>query len=448
MEIPELTRVVFDTMIEGILIIDADGIVQYINPAYTSITGVDCQTIVGQPLLSIRPGSRLTNVVKSGKRVMRAPRFYDGVAYMTNMYPIRDANNVVIGGVSTVIEANDVFALNKEWETFQANLRMLSNYIKVEKTAKYTFDQIVYADPASSACIELARRIAAKGLSTVITGESGTGKELYANSIHNESQRREFPFVALNCAAFDANLLESELFGYEEGAFTGAKKGGKSGMFEIADGGTIFLDEISEMDLQIQSRLLRTLQEKTIRRVGGKLEISVDVRIIAATNKRLEDMVREKRFREDLYYRIAVIPLNLPPLRERRGDIIPLAEHFLDAIVQHEKTPLVFESAVLPLLASYDWPGNIRELKNSVEFAAFHAEGHVIDIAHLPPRIPLECSRKGALRMPCLKERIRAFEMREIRQAVATYGDSVEGKKKAAAQLGISLATLYNKLEP
>ena len=439
---------VFDTMKEGILIIDADGIVQYVNPAYTSITGVDPQTIVGQPLQSIRPGSRLTNVVKSGRRVMRAPRFYDGVAYMTNMYPIRDAGNVVIGGISTVIEANDVFALNKEWETFQSNLRMLSNYIKVEKTAKYTFDQIVYADPASSACIELAKRIAAKGLSALITGESGTGKELYANSIHNESRRREFPFVALNCAAFDANLLESELFGYEEGAFTGAKKGGKSGMFEIADGGTIFLDEISEMDLQIQSRLLRALQEKTIRRVGGKAEISVDVRIIAATNKRLEDMVAARRFREDLYYRIAVIPLNLPPLRERRGDIIPLAEHFLDAVVQSEKTPLVFGSAVLPLLAGYDWPGNIRELKNSVEFAAFHAEGHVIDIPHLPPRIPLECSRKGTLRMPCLKERIRAFEMREIRQAVSTYGDSVEGKKKAAAQLGISLATLYNKLEP
>ncbi len=441
------SKMTFDCLSEGILMIDRDGIVRYVNPAYSSITKVSYEAIVGKVLAEVRPGSRLSDVVRTGQAILRAPRFFDGVGYMTNMCPIRDADGQIVGGISTVIQMQEVDALNREVEKFQTELKKLENYIRVEKTAKYSFDKIVFSDPASVHTIALARRIAARDFSVLITGESGTGKELYAHSIHNESSRGDGPFVALNCATFDKNLLASELFGYEEGAFTGAKKGGKIGLFEVAGGGTLFLDEISELDYQIQAQLLRVLQEKTVRHVGGKKEIPVDVRIITACNKRLEDLVEQKLFREDLFYRIAVVPLTLPPLRQRPGDIIPLAHHFLHTIAQHEKKPMQFAAETLAVLESYDWPGNIRELRNTVQFASFQAEGDTIVPAHLPPKVQAEGARLGQGRLPGLKERLRAFERREIQKTLLLYDDTVDGKKKAAQQLGISLATLYSKLE-
>ncbi len=441
------SKTIFDSLSEGILIINKDGIVLYVNSAYSNITKVPYDSIVGYSLAEVRPGSRLSDVVRTGKALLRAPRFFDGVAYMTNMCPIKDQDDRIVGGISTVIQMQEINELNKEVEKFQAELKRLENYIRVEKTAKYSFDKIVFGDPLSIRSIELAQRIAGKDFSVLIMGESGTGKELYAHSIHNESTRSDGPFVALNCATFDRNLLASELFGYEEGAFTGAKKGGKLGLFEVANGGTLFLDEISELDYQIQAQLLRVLQEGTLRHVGGKKEIQVDVRIITASNKRLEDLVDSKVFRADLFYRIAVIPLTLPPLRQRPGDIVPLANHFLQTIIQHEKKPMQFAGETLSILESYEWPGNIRELKNTIQFASFLAEGNIILPSHLPPKIQAECSRMNLCRLPSLKERLKDFELREIQKTLLLHDNSVDGKKEAAKQLGISLATLYGKLE-
>jgi transcriptional regulator with PAS, ATPase and Fis domain len=251
------------------------------------------------------------------------------------------------------------------------------------------------------------------------------------------------PFVALNCASLTPSLVESELFGYEEGAFTGAKKGGKTGLFEIADAGTILLDEIGELSLEVQAKLLRVLQERTVRKVGESTEIPVDVRIIASTNRDLRIMVNQGRFREDLFYRLNVLSVQLPPLRERILDVVPLAKHFLTQYARrtgkiHEFSPAVFEC-----LIAYQWPGNIRELKNTVEFAANMCDEVVITPIHLPT--PLYAEAFGPIKS--LTELVGDAEKMIIQSVLKSTGTTVEGKRRAAAQLQISLATLYNKIK-
>jgi len=249
--------------------------------------------------------------------------------------------------------------------------------------AKYRFTDIKGASASMTDCIKKAKRIALIDKPTLIIGESGTGKELFAQSIHNASSRRNYPFVAMNCAAIPSTLLESELFGYEEGAFTGARKGGKAGMFQMAQKGTLFLDEIGELSLPTQAKLLRVLEEKEIMKVGGGEIIGVDVRIIAATNQNLNELVERGEFRLDLYYRLNTLIINVPPLRERREDIPLLIEEFLR---QEELGPVTFEPEVRTFLMNYEWRGNIRELRNCVEYMANIADGH-ITIDYLPDYI-------------------------------------------------------------
>ena len=274
----------------------------------------------------------------------------------------------------------------------------------------------------------------------LISGESGCGKELYAQSIHNESSRSEYPFVAINCAVLNSNILESELFGYEEGAFTGARKNGKPGIFEIAEKGTIFLDEVSEIDYNLQAKLLRVLQEKKIRRIGGAAEIDIDVRVICACNVDLLKYIGEKKFRKDLYYRISTFPLHLPPLRERREDIIPLVERHLSLLAIQQKRELSISEEVKQALYVYDWPGNVRELNNVIEYSAVVCRNNEIGRADLPPTVLADTERESFKFRP-LSEAVRLFEKEQIKKAVEIYGDTVEDKKMIAKKLGISLAT-------
>ncbi len=252
--------------------------------------------------------------------------------------------------------------------------------------AKHTFSDIKGESPAATVCIQKARRIAGIDKPTLIIGESGTGKELYAQSIHNASARARFPFVAMNCAAIPVTLLESELFGYDEGAFTGARRGGKEGLFQLAHKGTLFLDEIGELPLPIQAKLLRVLEEKEVMRVGSRELTSVDVRIIAATNRDLNALVNEKAFRLDLYYRLNTLTINVPPLRERRADILPLIQEFLR---QEHKEHAEIDLSVQNFLTRYAWRGNIRELRNCVEYMVHIADGPIGE-QHLPDYIRAE----------------------------------------------------------
>ncbi|QGU94074.1 PAS domain-containing protein [Clostridium bovifaecis] len=446
MDITNWVKIIIDSLYDGVLIADKDYIVKYINPAYTRITGVYAKDIVGKPLSEIRPGARLPYVIRSGKKLLRIPRQEGKVEYMVNMSPIVEEDEI-IGGISILNEITDIYKLTEELNKSNMTIKNLESHVKRMGKAKYNFDDIISKDISSLEVKNLAKKISSKDSNVLIIGESGTGKELYANSIHNSSNRENGPFIAVNCATFDSNLLESELFGYEEGAFTGAKKGGKIGLFELADGGTLFLDEVSEMGYGLQAKLLRVLQEGTIRPIGGLKEVSLNVRIIAATNKNLEKMINEGKFREDLYYRLAVIPINVPPLRERKEDIRPLIEHFLNELANKIKRYIEISNDAMNILLSYHWPGNIRELKNAMEFASNMADDYIITPEHLPKIIQAEGIKKNLVKLKPLEEVIKEAEISEIKKAILIYGDSVDGKKKAAEALGISLATLYNKLK-
>ena len=274
--------------------------------------------------------------------------------------------------------------------------------------------------------------------------ETGTGKGLFARAIHSLSARKDKPFVAINCSAIPESLLESELFGYEEGAFTGAKKRGKPGKFELAEGGTLFLDEIGDMPIHLQAKILRTLQERTIERVGGNTSITVDIRVISATNRPLETMIINGEFREDLYYRLNVIPLNLPPLRQRREDIQLLLEFFTKRYNQvFNKDILGFSPKALATLFEYHWPGNIRELENVVEYAFNIEPNEIIREDSLPVKLKQFNNGTHESTLKTLKE----VEKKSIEHAIDIYGTSVESKKQIAKVLGIGIATLYRKIK-
>ncbi len=280
----------------------------------------------------------------------------------------------------------------------------------------------------------------------LIQGESGTGKELFARAIHNQSPRNHQPFIGINCGAIPETLLESELFGYDDGAFSGARKGGKPGKFELADGGTLFLDEVGDMPLHMQVKLLRVLQEAVVERVGGISTIPVDVRILSATNIDLETLVRKGRFRQDLYYRLNVMPITIPPLRKRPQDIPILAKRFLAKYNQKmQRHFTAFSGEVLDLLSTYHWPGNVRELQNAIEHAVNIETAPLIKPGSLPAAISKRSPTKARARS--LTQKVRDYERSLINDAIESFGHSVEGKKRAAAKLGISLPTLYRKLK-
>ncbi len=287
------------------------------------------------------------------------------------------------------------------------------------------------------------KKIRSSNSTVLITGESGTGKELFARGIHMESDRRENAFVAINCAAIPDTLLESELFGYVKGAFTGADPKGKIGKIEFANKGTLFLDEIGDMPLYLQSKLLRVLEEREIIRLGSNTGTPVDIRVIAATNKDLEALIDEKIFREDLFYRLNVIPFQIPPLRERKDDIRIITHHFGEKYSRlFRKDNVAFSDEVLDYFLEYDWPGNIRELENVVEYAMNMVESNgIVNLLHLPKSI-LENENEISTSLS-----LEAMEKEYIKKALSLYGDSQEGKEKAADELGIGIATLYRKIK-
>jgi len=281
----------------------------------------------------------------------------------------------------------------------------------------------------------------------LIEGESGTGKELFARAIHAASPFNKGPFIAVNCSAIPESLLESELFGYESGAFTGAKAGGKPGKFELANGGTLFLDEVGEIPLHLQAKLLRVLQERVVERIGSTTARPINVRIVAATNRNLLKMVQNGEFRDDLYYRLNVIPITIPPLRERIEDIPVLLDYLLKRYSKIMKKQIAgFTSEACQLLCDYTWPGNVRELENAVQYAISFAEDQLIHLENIPPYIR-ERSNRHKNKPTTLQEKNLMNEKKIIEDLLQKYGTSVAGKDKVAEVLGISRATLYRKIK-
>lgn len=321
----------------------------------------------------------------------------------------------------------------------------LSNEFYENLPESGAFERLIGSSHAFVHIQNLIKRVADSPTPILITGETGTGKELVARSFHEQSRRNKYPFVAINCSSIPENLFESELFGYEEGSFTGAKKGGKMGRIEMAQGGTLFLDELGEMPLSVQPKLLRVLQEYELERVGSTKKIHLDIRIVAATNRDLREMIKEGKFREDLFYRISVINVKLPPLRERKEDIIPISLNYLERLKTKMTTPLCrISPEAEQAFLSYSWPGNIRELQNVVEYAANLCDSDTLTLADLPEHL------HGLEDCPAAEKQKESplpdSQEKQILDLLSTYGHTLEGKKKIAADLGISLRTLYRKL--
>jgi PAS domain S-box-containing protein len=436
---------ILDSINSGFMIIDDAFIVRYLNREYTRITGVTREQIIGQPLREVRPGARLPDVVRSGKPLSGVFRREGDIEYVVDLAPIV-LDGKIKGGIGIFKDITEVERLSKELQRILRQTDRLKAIVHYAYQAKYNFDDIVGASDEIRRVIDLAKRFVRGGNDILITGESGTGKEVLAQAIHNAGDRAAGPFVTVNCAALSPSLLESELFGYIEGAFTGARKGGKVGLFEIADGGTIFLDEIAELTPEMQGRFLRVLQERTIRRVGDTQETPLDVRVITATNRDLSRMAGENAFRQDLYYRLWVLNIHIPPLRERNIDIRVLADHFLGLCSRKLMRRLEFAPEIYECFSKYGWPGNVRELIHTVEFAAQMADDPVILPRHLPRALNPESMPDG-LQAGKLSELVRDFERKVIAGRLKYYGRSMEAKKNIAHDLGISKATLYNKIK-
>ncbi|RMG05729.1 MAG: sigma-54-dependent transcriptional regulator [Nitrospirae bacterium] len=440
----ELLEAVIEASEDAISVADERGRNIIVNPAYTRITGLPKEAVINQPVtVDIAEGESMhMKVLKTGKPVhnvrMKVGPLKKEV--LVNVAPIY-IDGEIRGSVGVIHDISEILSLTEELTKAKKLIRQLE--------AKYTFDDIIGSSPHIVKAKEEARRAAATPVTVLLLGESGTGKELFAHAIHNSSFRKGGQFIRVNCASLSENLLESELFGYEEGAFTGAKRGGKKGLFEEADGGTIFLDEIAELPLTLQSKLLRVMTEREIRRVGGTEQIPIDVRIIAATNADLEKRVRDGGFREDLFFRLNVFPIRIVPLRMRKDDIPSLVEHIVYRLNQaYGKNVRGASEDVLYLLREYDWPGNIRELENVIGRAMINMKPNevVVEPEHLPPlcQDQDECFEqvfRGRVRS--LDEVVSMAEKEAIMNALKASGGNREG---AAKLLGISLRSLYYKI--
>jgi transcriptional regulator with PAS, ATPase and Fis domain len=447
---------ILDSLFDGILVVDAAGIVIYVNPEYLRIVHITREDIQNKPLRSVRPGAILPDVVRTGKAVQGALRREGDTDYVVDMSPIF-MDGVIVGGISVVKDVTEIQRLSASLARFQRNNKQLLNSIRGFNAAKYTFDDIVHRSAVMTRTVEQARAMALSRADILITGESGTGKELFAQAIHNTGPRRPFPFIALNCATLAPNVIESELFGYVEGAFTGALRGGRAGFFEAADGGTLFLDEVTELPVGAQAKLLRALQEKTIRRVGDTNERDTDVRVITAGNGNIREMVARERFRTDLFYRLNALHLSLPPLRERGDDMLLVAEFFLSRLAGLPMEQVSLSAAVMEVFSRHAWPGNIRELRNIVEYAVHMGAKNRIGMAHIPEAFfmhtpgypvgaPEQAIAPGVAEKTTLAEAAAGIEKAMLDRHLSARGRSLAAKKIIAAELGISLTTLYAKL--
>jgi len=440
-EVEAMLSAIIDSTNDAISVADTEGRIVLVNKAYTRITGLLPSDVIGKPAtVDIAEGESIHMKVAKikkpiyGAKLKVGPNRKDVIVNVTPLF----VKGEFRGSVAVIHDVSEIIKLTRELEEAKRLIRRMS--------ARYTFEDIVAVSEKMKVAVEQAKKVARTSATVLLIGESGTGKELFAHAIHNASDRRGGPFVSVNCSAIPEGIIESELFGYEEGAFTGARRGGKKGLIEEADGGTLFLDEIGKMPLHVQPKLLRFMEEKEFIRVGGSNPVKVNVRIIAATNMNLKGLVDQEKFLPDLYYRINVFPIHLPPLRERKKDIPLLTFHIIRKLNQeYGRSVEGISQETLKILLSYDWPGNIRELENVLGRAMINMDmdERMIEPHHLPP---LEMSKKGEtfVKKGTLKELVKEYEKKIITMALKRTGGN---RMKAAKLLGIGLRTLYYKME-
>ena len=432
---------------DGFIITDTEGNVREINKQYADFFGKSRSEIIGKSILNIIPNSKMIDIVKHKFSEEDAVHKYiDGEAkgnsVIVSRSYVEDEDGNVVAGVAQVKFKVQTLAVAKKLMNEYEELE----YYREEFQNQNRVDNIIGSDTKFREIVKECLKVAKTDIPVLLTGETGTGKEVMAKALHTNSLRCDKPFVSINCAAIPFELLESELFGYMDGAFTGAKRGGKKGKFQLANGGTIFLDEIGDMPSSMQAKLLRVLQEKEIEPLGSEKSIPLDVRVVAATRQDLEAKMKDGSFREDLYYRLSVFNIHIPPLRERGGDSLELAEFFLDELNHKYKTYKTFSKAVKAYFLKYQWPGNVRKVNNVVQSAYAISTENIIDINDIParmlqqekPAINLDKNKKS------LGQMVDDYEKEVILELLKKHkGNCLEAAKEA----GIHKSNFYRKLQ-
>ncbi|MDT8901476.1 sigma-54 interaction domain-containing protein [Anaeroselena agilis] len=444
-----------DHVYDGIYIADGAGKTLYVNKAYTRITGIAPEEVVGRYVEECEAAGLYKNavtpeVIRLKKRVNSVGvSLRSGRKMLITGIPVFDAEENVKNVVVIDREITDLLTMKAELDASQEKMKAVEadkakSIMEIEHLRRQNLNMsLIGRSEGTAKVIEAIRQVAPLDVTVLIAGETGVGKEVVANEIYTNSPRNKGPFIKVNCAAIPANLLEAELFGYEKGAFTGAAGTGRLGLFELADKGTLLLDEIGDMPLELQSKLLRVIQHKEITRIGGTRPFKLDVRILAATNCDLRSLVTQGRFREDLYYRLNVFPIVIPPLRARAEDVEPLAEHFLALYNAKYGKVTVIEDAGLEIMKHYSWPGNIRELQNIVERLVIVAEpAAVIGGEQLAPLLNVyPGSGEPMTREAGLKEIVANIEKKTLERVLGLYGST----RKAAKVLKVDQSTIVKK---
>jgi transcriptional regulator with PAS, ATPase and Fis domain len=450
------TRRLLDLFHVGILLISTDGIIRYMNKAYVEMHGLKHEECLGKPVIDIfdTADQGCLKVLQTQEYSMGESHSSNGIRGINFRYPVYDSDKLAGCLVETIFTDKNKEKLLDLTDSIAELKRKADNYEQVIQKMSdrlFTFNSLIGTSRQLQAMKDQGKRFARNSQPILVSGESGTGKELVAQALHNYSHRKGKPFITVNCAAIPQELIESELFGYSGGAFTGSKKGGMKGKFELADTGTIFLDEIGEMPFPMQSKLLRVLESHEIQKIGQSSPIHSDFRLISATNKNLLQLVEEGTFREDLYHRLSILELKIPPLRERKKDISELMKHFIKQEFGKQRADQIqISPEVLNLFKKYHWKGNVRELKNSIIFAICSMNDHedVIGLEHVPPRITQnQSSFNNDINPPKSRNTLAETKDWTEREAIlSALRECGQNKSKAAKRLGIARSNLYKKM--
>lgn len=440
-DLEEILRNSFD----GIFVTDGDGMTLFVNEGCERNYGVKAKDLIGHHVSEFEKKGWIRPVIagkvaQTGQRVSTTQLTHQGKTIMVTGIPLFDDQRRVRRVIINSRDMTELVNLQQDLALAQENLRRVDGEIEALRKQALRFEGVVLHSPPMQRLAELAVRVAKVDSTVLITGESGVGKEVVTRLIHNESPRANGPFIKINCGALPRELLETELFGYEPGAFTGAQRQGKHGLIELASGGTLFLDEVGELPLDLQVKLLTVLQDRSLQRVGGTRPIPVNVRIIAATNRDLKDMVSERKFRSDLFYRLNVVPIRVSPLAERREDILPLVQQFTEEFNRQYGLNKRLSERVLGRLHDADWPGNVRELRNAVERLVVTSPGELVGVSELDAVLPAASVQR--CESGSLKDRLDRFEQRLIQEAMLEHGST----RRVAKALGISQSTVVRRL--
>jgi PAS domain S-box-containing protein len=446
-DILDILKIIFDNVFEGVVIIDRDGVIKYANRKYGEFWNMSVDEVIGRHVTEISECSGTYEVLIKGKRMLgEIVESKNGKKMVINRFPIK-FNGEIVGAIGIIIFSDlDIFKdMIKRYNFLENKIESYKRELANLLSARYSFRDIKGISNSIRESMDIAYKVSHSSLPILITGESGTGKELFAHAIHNNSDRKHAPFIKINCSSIPKELFESELFGYEPHSFTGADRKSRIGKFELADKGTIFLDEVGDMPIEMQSKLLRVSEDKEIERIGGHRPIKVDFRLISATNQDLEKLIEKEKFRLDLYYRINVIRIDIPPLRIRKEDIPILISHTLKKIGESIDRKIKIEDEAIKAMMEYDYPGNVRELNNILERICYLKNDNLIRLEDIPYFILNSQNRRTSFHgnVSSLK---RVVEEAEKRALIDAFSGANGNIVKASKILGIHRTGFYKKM--